>query len=447
MSQPQHNFAVGSVKRLIVSQALPLTVAQTVQLLYNIVDRVYIGHLKDIGDLALTGLGITFPVIVIISTFTNLFASGGVTLFSIARGKGHSEEAEQLIGSVCFLLLVTSAILFSIFYIFHRPILFLFGASNASFPYASQYLKIYLFGTVFSMLSTGLNGFINSQGFPRIGMLTTVIGALLNIILDPILIFALHLGIQGAAIATVVSQAISFIWVIHFLTGKTAILQLKRKYLSIDLPHLKGITALGLPGFVMHGTNSLVQAVCNNQLQLYGGDLYVGIMTILNSVREMVSVPITGIGHGAQPILGYNYGAGKNERVKEGIRFSTVLGAVYLTAAWIIIMLIPRQLIGIFSEEILIITLGSEMLLIYFFGFVFMTFQSAGQTAFQALGKAKYAIFFSLLRKAIIVVPLTLLLPAVGFGVKGIFLAEPISNVVGGLAAFITMWLTVYRKL
>lgn len=447
MRQPQHNFSVGSVKRLILSQALPLTVAQTVQLLYNIVDRVYIGHLEEIGDLALTGLGITFPVIVIISAFTNLFASGGVTLFSIARGKGNTDEAEQLIGSVCFLLLVTSAVLFSVCYTFHRPLLFLFGASDQSYPYAGQYLKIYLLGTAFSMLSTGLNGFINSQGFPRIGMLTTVIGALLNIILDPIFIFVLHLGIRGAAIATVLSQTISFIWVIRFLTGKTAILRLKRKHLSVDIPRLKGIIALGLPGFVMQGTNSLVQIVCNNQLQLYGGDLYVGIMTILNSVREMVSVPITGIGHGAQPILGYNYGAGKNERVKEGIRFSTILGAIYLTAAWIIIMLIPSQLIGIFSDETATIVQGAEMLLIYFYGFVFMTFQSAGQTAFQALGKSKYAIFFSLLRKAIIVVPLTLLLPAVGFGVKGVFLAEPISNVVGGLAAFITMWFTVYRKL
>ena len=450
MTMPQTkktDFSQGSVRKLIMAQALPLTMAQLVQLLYNIVDRIYIGHLEDVGDLALTGLGITFPVIVIIAAFTNLYGSGGATLFSLARGKGDTEEAEGLLGNVFALLVSTSAVLFGLCYGFRRPILFLFGASEQSWYYADQYLRIYLLGTAFSMVTTGMNGFINAQGFPKTGMLTTVIGAVINAILDPIFIFGFHMGVRGAAVATVISQGISAAWVLRFLTGKQAVIPLRRRSLAVKLPRLKQIIALGFPGFVMQGTNSLVQIVCNNQLQTYGGDLYVGIMTVLNSVREMVSLPISGLTHGSQPILGFNYGAKRNDRVKEAIRFTAILGTAYLMAAWIVVMLIPRTLIGIFSEDAETITQGARMLGIYFFGFVFMAFQFSGQTTFQALGKAKHAIFFSLLRKVIIVVPLTLLLPGLGFGVEGVFLAEPISNLLGGLAAFITMWITVYRKL
>ena len=443
----QNDFGTGSVKRLVLSQALPLTIAQTVQLLYNIVDRIYIGHLEGVGDLALTGLGITFPVIVIIAAFTNLYGSGGATLFSIARGRGDEDEAESIIGTVFTLLVGTAALLFVFCYTLRRPILFLFGASEQSVVYADQYLSIYLLGTAFSMLTTGLNGYINAQGFPRIGMLTTILGAVINVILDPIFIFALDMGVRGAATATVISQAISAVWVLRFLTGPNAALRLKRSKIGVSKERLKRIISLGLPGFVMQGTNSLVSIVCNNQLQSYGGDLYVGIMTILNSVREMLSLPMTGITHGTQPIIGFNYGAKKNERVKEGIRFAFTVGALYLLCAWIVIMLIPEQMIGIFSDEPETIAIGAQMLNIYFFGFVFMTFQSAGQMAFQALGYAKQAIFFSLFRKAIIVVPLTLLFPAIGFGVEGVFLAEPVSNVVGGLAAFTAMWFIIYRKL
>ena len=441
------DFSQGSVKKLIMAQALPLTLAQLVQLLYNIVDRIYIGHLKDVGDLALTGLGITFPVIVLIAAFTNLYGSGGATLFALARGKGDQEEAEGLLGNVFTLLLGTSGILFILCCLFRRPILFLFGASEQSYFYADQYLSIYLLGTAFSMLTTGLNSFINAQGFPRIGMLTTVIGAAINVVLDPVFIFALDMGVRGAAEATVISQGISAAWVLRFLLSKKAIVPLRKRHLGISPARLKRIVTLGFPGFVMQGTNSLVQIICNNQLQRYGGDLYVGIMTVLSSVREMVSLPISGLTHGSQPILGFNFGAKKNERVKEGIRFTAVLGVGYLMAAWITVMLIPRTLMGIFSEDAETITQGAKMLGIYFFGFVFMAFQFSGQTTFQALGKAKHAIFFSLLRKVIIVVPLTLLLPAMGFGVEGVFLAEPISNLIGGLAAFTTMWITVYRKL
>lgn len=430
-----------------MAQALPLTLAQTVQLLYNIVDRIYIGHLPGVGRAALTGLGITFPVIVLIAAFTNLFGVGGTALFSITRGKGDNEEAENILGNVFALLTLSSALLFVLSYLFRRPLLFMFGASDESFAFADPYLKVYLFGTVFSMLSTGLNGYINAQGFPRTGMLTTVLGAAINIVLDPIFIFGLKMGVRGAALATVISQAASALWVLRFLTGKRAILKLRRGRIHIQPRRTGRIVALGLPGFVMQGTNSLVQIVCNNQLRAFGGDLYVGIFTVIGSVREILSLPINGISSGAQPVLGFNYGAGENKRVKEGIRFSAALGVIYTVLAWVVVMLIPRLLIGIFSDDGATVEIGAKMLNIYFFGFFFMAFQFVGQSTFQSLGKAKQAIFFSLFRKAIIVVPLTLALPRMGFGVEGVFLAEPISNAIGGLACFFTMWLTIYRKL
>lgn len=446
MASTATDFSKGSVRRLILAQAVPLTLAQAVQLLYNVVDRIYIGHLEGTGDLALTGMGITFPVIVIIAAFTNLFGTGGNALFAIARGKGDEKEAEAILGNVFALLAISSVTLFAFFYLFRTPVLYLFGASDQSIPYAREYLSIYLFGTPFSMLATGLNGYINAQGFPKIGMLTTVIGAVINIILDPIFIFSLDMGVNGAALATVISQGISAIWVMRFLTAKAPI-AIHRGTARIQAARTRQIMALGTPGFVMQGTNSLVSIVCNNQLQSYGGDLYVGIQTVLNSLREVVSLPVMGISSGGQPILSFNYGAKLNHRVKEGIRFTAILGTVYTLVTWCLIMIFPRQLIGIFSSDPQTISVGAEMLNIYFFGFFFMSFQFAGQTTFQALGKAKQAIFFSLLRKAFIVVPLTLLLPMMGFGVQGVYLAEPISNAIGGLACFLTMWFTLYKKL
>lgn len=447
MATSKTDFSKGSVKSLILSQAIPLTLAQAVQLLYNVVDRIYIGHLDRVGDLALTGLGITFPVIILIAGFTNLYATGGATLFSIARGRGEQEEAQNILGNV-FALLIGTALLLTVFcYLFRKPILFAFGASDQSYAYADAYLSVYLIGTLFSMLSTGLNPYINAQGFPKIGMLTTMIGAVVNILLDPIFIFAFRMGVQGAALATVISQGISAVWVLRFLTGSKAIVKLHTGRIRICRERTGKILSLGLPGFVVQGTNSLVSIVCNNQLQLYGGDLYVGIMTILSSVREMVSLPVMGISHGAQPVMGFNYGAKEYERVKECIRFTALLGTLYTLIAWAVVMLIPEFLIGIFSSEPQTIHLGARMLNIYFFGFFFMAFQFAGQSTFQALGRARHAIFFSLLRKAFIVVPLTLLLPSLGLGVEGVFWAEPISNALGGLAAFTTMYFTVYRKL
>lgn len=447
MSAQERDFSVGSIKRQIMAQAVPLTVAQVVQLLYNVVDRIYIGHQPEAGDLALTGLGVTFPVIMLIAAFTNLFGTGGTVLFSIARGRRDEAEAEKVLGNVFALLAGASVVLFALCYPLRRQILFLFGASETSVFYADQYLQIYLFGTAFSMLATGLNGYINAQGFPRTGMLTVILGAVVNLVLDPIFIFGLGMGVRGAALATVLSQAISAAWVLRFLTEKRAILKLRLSRIQISPQRTRQILALGLPGFVMQGTNSLVQIVCNNQLQAFGGDLYVGIMTVLTSVREILSLPVMGVSNGSQPVLGFNYGAKENQRVKEGIRFTSVIGIAYTMLAWVVVMLIPRQLMGIFTSDSAIVDTGAQMLKIYFFGFFFMAFQFVGQTAFQSLGKAKQAIFFSLFRKVVIVVPLTLLLPVIGLGVQGVFWAEPISNAIGGLACFLTMWAVIYRRL
>lgn len=442
-----NDFSKGPVWKNIVNQAIPLTLAQLVQLLYNVVDRIYIGHLPGADSMALTGIGLAFPIITLISAFTCLFGTGGTPLFSMARGAKKEEEAEKILGNVVTLLLCSSICLFALSYIFRKPILFLFGASEASYVYADAYLSVYLFGTTFSMLTAGLNGFINAQGFPKVGMMTTVIGAVLNIILDPIFLFGFDMGVAGAALATVLSQMVSAIWVLRFLTGKKAVVSLKRSAMKLEGKRVKEIITLGASGFIMQGTNCLVQIVCNSTLQMYGGDLYVGIMTVLNSVREVLSLPVSGIASGSQPVLGYNYGAKAYERVKSGIRFNTLIGTTYTVLAWAIVMAVPKFLFGIFSNDPAIIAAGPKALNVYFFGFFFMAFQFSGQSVFQALGDAKRAIFFSLLRKAIIVVPLALLLPRIGFGVYGVFLAEPISNAIGGLASFITMWRTVYKKL
>ena len=443
----KNDFSQGAVWRRIVAQAVPLTIAQMVQLLYNVVDRIYLGHMGNGNSMALTGVGLTFPIVTLIMAFTALFGQGGVPLFSMERGAKDTEKAGKILGNSFALLLISSVILTATCYVFRRPILFAFGASETSYIYANEYLKIYLFGTIFSMISIGMNGYINAQGFPKIGMFSTIIGATVNIVLDPIFIFTLDMGVAGAALATIISQAISATWVLTFLLGKKAIIPLRICNVRIQKEITKDIFRLGMANFIMQGTTCAVQVACNSMLQSYGGDVYVGIMTVANSVREIFSLPVSGIVNGAQPVISFNYGAKEYTRVKAGIRFNTFIGAGYTFVAWILVVLFPRFWFGIFSDDLHMIDTGIGMLRIYFFGFVFMALQFAGQSTFQALGDAKHSIFFSLLRKAIIVVPLTLILPMVGFGVKGVFLAEPISNVIGGTVCYLTMRLTVYRRL
>lgn len=298
------DFSKGKVWRNIIAQSIPLILAQLVQLLYNVVDRIYIGHLPGADSMALTGIGLVFPLTTLIAAFTFLFGTGGTPLFSIARGAEQEERAGKILGNTFSLLLGTSIFLFLFCYLFRRPILYLFGASDASYMYADAYLKIYLLGTSFTMLATGLNGFINAQGFPRVGMLTTLLGAILNLVLDPVFIFWFDMGVGGAALATVISQAVSCVWVLKFLAGKRAILPIKKASLRVEMKLAKEIMALGMSGFIMQGTNCLVQVVCNATLKVYGGDVYVGVMTVINSAREILSLPVSGITNGAQPVLG-----------------------------------------------------------------------------------------------------------------------------------------------
>ena len=431
--------------RNIIAMAVPMTVAQLINILYNVVDRMYLGRLP--GHLALTGLGLCLPIISILMGFANLCGMGGSPLCSICRGRGENEEAERIMGNSFSLLLLFGAALTVLCLIFRRPILYLFGASDVTFPYANDYLTIYILGTLFVMISLGMNPFINAQGFSRMGMITVAVGAAVNIVLDPIFIFLLDMGARGAALATVISQVCSALWVLKFLTGKKAILKLRLSALRLKAERVRRILSLGTSGFVMSMTNSLAQVLCNASLEAYSGDLYVGVMTVINSIREIITMPVQGITNGCQPVLGYNYGAGQYQRVRQGIRFTTVLTVVYSVAVWAVVMLLPEPLIRIFNNEPDLIAAGIPAFRIYFATFFFMSFQFIGQSVFVGLGRSKNAIFFSLLRKAFIVAPLTLILPAVGFGADGVFLAEPISNVLGGLACILTMYFTVYRRL
>ena len=440
------DFSKGAVWKIILSQSIPLMAAQIVHLLYNIVDRIFIGHMPGgEGSIALTGIGLCFPIITIVAAFTSLLSYGGAPLFAIARGAKDDRRAEKILNQVGFQLLCCSILLAVVCFLFRKPVLYLFGASDLSFPYADDYLKIYLLGTAFSMLSTGLNSFINAQGFPRIGMMTVTIGAVFNLILDPLFIFVFHMGVKGAALATVISQFISFAWVMYFFMSDTSMFHFKPELRAPDPVLLREIASLGVTGFIMQGTNSLVQIACNVMLRMYGGDLYIGVMTVVNSIREVMSLPCQALTQGAQPVISYNYGARKYSRIRSAIRFNTISALIYTMAAWLIVILFPDWLMNIFTDDPAMIEAGARALFIYFFGFVFMTFQFTGQTSFTATKCVKRAVFFSLFRKVIIVVPLTFLLPSY-FGTDGVFLAEPISNVIGGLACFITMYLTLYRK-
>lgn len=444
----RNDFSKGAVWKNILSLSIPLTVAQLVQLCYNIVDRIYIGHLPGASSLALTGLGLTFPIITVITAFTNLFGSGGAPLCSIARGEGDEQRARRIMGNSFFMLVSTGALLTILCEVFKKPVLYLFGASNDTYPYASAYLSIYLIGTIFVMIGVGMNNFISAQGFGRTSMLTVLVGAGINIVLDPVFIFIFDMGVRGAAIATVISQFVSAVWVLRFLTGKKALFTLSFRYMKPDWNLIGKITGLGLSGFTMSVTNGLTQIACNRMLGIFGGDSYIAIMTVLNSVREIIMLPLNGITNGSQPVLGFNYGAKEYGRVRQGVRFTTAVTIIYTVVAWIIVMLIPGVFIRMFSSDLTLMENGIHSLQIFFFGFFMMAFQVSGQAVFVGLGKSRQAVFFSLLRKAIIVVPLTFILPYVGgLGVDGVFLAEPISNFIGGLACFVTMMCTVYRNM
>ena len=447
MTEQKHDFGTGSVERNIINMAVPMTVAQVLNLLYNLVDRMYIGHIPGASSLALTGVGITFPVISMITAFASLYGMGGAPLCSMARGKKDYEKARRIMQDAFWMLVITGILLTIVGFLIERPLLYGLGASDVTYPYASAYLKIYFIGNLFVMIGLGMNPFVNAQGFGTIGMITVGLGAVINIVLDPLFIFVFHLGVQGAAAATVLSQLASAIWVVLFLMGKKPMLRLSLRWQMPDWHLVRRIVTLGMANFIVNFTNSLVQVVCNRQLQVYGGDLYVGVMTVLTSVRDVATMVVHGITSGAQPVISFNYGAGLKTRVKRGIRFMTVVCIVYTCIVWVLTLAFPEVFIRMFNSEADLVAAAVPSMHLYFFGFCFMALQFAGQSTFQALGEARYAITFSIFRKVVIVVPLTILLPLIpALGLKGVFIAEPISNVVGGCACFFTMLAVVWFK-
>ena len=422
-----------------------MTIAQLVQMLYSVVDRIYIGHLPGTSAMALTGLGLTFPIVSLTAAFTNLFATGGAPLASIARGAGKDDEAERIMGNTFSMLLITSLVLMLAFYSLMRPLLFLFGASEVTYPYARDYLMIYLAGTPFVLMGTGMNSFINAQGFGKTGMATVLLGAVANIILDPVFIFIFDMGIAGAAIASVASQLLSAAFVISFLMGRRTLMRLRLSIMRPSLPTVRKITGLGLAGFIMQASNGAVQIACTSTLRIFGSDIYVGIMTVLNSIHDMVSLPAQGLTDAGRPVIGYNYGAREFGRIRKAIRFLTAIGVTYMLISWLILFLFPEPFIHLFSSDPELLGKGVGAMHIYFFGFFMMALQFCGQTVFVGLGKSRQAIFFSIFRKIVIVVPLTLLLPRLGAGINGVFIAEPISNFIGGAACYLTMLIYTRR--
>ena len=444
------DFENGTVTGNIIGAALPMLVAQILNLLYNIVDRIYIARIPEVGTAALGAVGLCFPLIVIISAFANLFGSGGAPLFSIFRGKKEEQQAIHIMNTSFSMLCFSAVILMVIGLTFAHPLLTLFGASKAALTYAVPYMMIYLIGTLPSMIAVGMNPFINAQGYSVIGMSSVAIGAVANLLLDPLFIFALGFGVCGAAIATVISQCLSAVFVLIFLTKKAELKVrfLRRNELSQSLNYAKNIISLGTAGFIMQLTNSLVTICCNNVLSVTGGDIYISVMTIVSSVRQLVETPIYAINEGTSPILSYNYGAGRPSRVRKAGIVMGIMIFGYTAVMWSLIILAPGALIQVFSSDATLIQDSIPALKQYFAAFIFMDLQYIGQTVFKSLNKKKQAIFFSLLRKVFIVVPLTYLMPyAMHMGTAGVFLAEPVSNVIGGSLCFITMLCTVLPEL
>lgn len=443
----KNDFLAGDMWRHITKMGIPLVIAQLVNVLYNLVDRMYIGHIDSSGSAALGGLGIVMPLITILSAFANLCGTGGGPFCSIARGRRDLEEASRIMGNAFFLVIGFAVILTVFFEADLRNILILFGADGDTLQYAVEYARIYILGSIFSMTSLTMTFFVNAQGFSKKGMAAVMIGALINVILDPIFIFAFGMGVSGAALASVIAQFIAAAYIMLFLTGKKAVLELSLRTVRPRLRLIKKICALGLSGFIINITASVVNIFCNRQLLFWGGSLYVSSMTIVFSVREVIFNVIHSYTNGAQPVLGYNYGAEAYGRLREGIRFLLAVCVVYGTAAWVVTEFLSYPLIGIFTDDPALTEVAVKGLKIYFLGFIVLSLQVAGQSVFVGLGFAKLSIFFALLRKIILILPLVFFLPPLfGLGPYGVFLAEPISDIVSGLVCVFALYFCVYRK-
>lgn len=437
---------------LIFSLALPTALAQLVNMLYNIVDRIYVGHIPGTGSLALAGLGVTYPIIVLITAFSNLVGMGGAPRASVAMGRGDYKTAEKILGNCITILVVLSVVLSVVFTIYGEPVLLAFGASENTLPYAMAYLRIYLLGTIFVQFTLGMTPFITNQGFAKTSMATTCIGAISNIILDPIFIYGFNMGVVGAAVATILSQALSMIWVLCFFLGKRSVLRIRKENLIPDKAILVLVLSLGVSPFLMTATECLIQLSFNTGAATYGGDSAVAIMSILFSVSQIASLPVQGFCQGAQPLIGYNFGAQKLERVRKTFQVMLTVSMSTTTLVVAAVEIAPQMFLGLFSSDAAIVAMGSAPLRIYMLGHFFMGAQNACQQTFLGLGEAKLSMFIALLRKVILLLPLSLVIPRV-FGLLGIsqllglYVAEPVSDFVSASTCTILFFVIEWKKL
>lgn len=441
-SNSEERMGTAPIFKLMLSMGIPTFVAQLINLLYNIVDRIYIGHIPEVGASSLTGIGLCLPIITLVSAFSVFVGAGGAPLASIALGKGDRDKAQRILSNGVTLLIIFTVIVMAVIYTLKKPLLYFFGASDATYPHADDYLSIYLIGTIFVMITTGLNTFITAQGQSKTAMASVLIGAIFNIILDPIFIFALNLGIKGAAIATVISQAISAAWVVRFLTSDKASLRISTQMMRPQGKLILSIAALGVSPFIMQVTESLITIIFTHGLQKYGNDLYVGSFTILQSIMQIIFIPMSGFSQGVQPIISYNYGKGNVDRVKKTctilITMSIIVSFVLAGAAF----LFPSMAAGIFTSDESLKALCAKVLPIYIFGMMFFGIQNGCQQSFISMGQAGKSLIFALLRKVILIIPLAIILPYCTHSVMSIYYAEPISDIVSAFSCGATFMLT-----
>lgn len=443
----KQDMGVGSIRKLMAQMAVPAVVGQVVNLLYNVVDRIYIGHIPEIGGTALTGVGLFSPILMLLTAFAMLVGTGGAPRAAIAMGQGNHEKAEQILGN-CFTMLMLVAVPVTVgFYVACPSLVSLFGASEATAPYAVSYGRIYILGSVFVLIVMGLNPFITTQGFAKISMLTTVIGAATNIVLDPILIFGLNMGVSGAAIATVLSQAISALWILKFLTGKQTVLKLQLPSMKLKPSIILPCLGLGVSTFVMLSTESVLSISFTSSLSRYGGDVAVGAMTVLTSINQLMTMPLSGVCQGGQPLISYNYGAKKYGRVREAFFCQFIVCVLYTTVFWLLMIMLPNFFAGIFTSDAELVEYTAWALRIFLACGFSIGFQISCQQAFMALGQAKISLVMALLRKVILLIPMIFILPCF-FADKAfaVFLAEPVSDMVA--AAITTLvFFRFFRKM
>ncbi|CEI71945.1 MATE family efflux transporter [Romboutsia hominis] len=447
MSNNVTDLGKGSIPKLIFKLATPAIIAQLVNVLYNIVDRIFIGRMQG-GDIAMAGVGVAFPITLIVAAFAALVGMGGAPLAAIKMGEKDNDGAEKIMSNSFSTLVLLAILLTLVFLVFKEPLLWAFGASEATIGYAMDYLSIYLIGTIFVLVALGMNPFINTQGFAKIGMMTVSIGAAMNIILDPILIFGLDMGVRGAATATIISQAISAMWVLRFLLSGKATLKIRKKYLKIDFRIMGRVMGLGVAPFIMQATESLVLITLNTKLQMYGGDLAVGAMTIMSSIMQIIMLPTMGVTQGSQPIMSYNYGAKQIGRVKKAFKLTILITLGYTATMCTALMIMPEMFVRIFNSDPKLVEITVWSIRIYFVGITIFGIQVACQNTLLALGQAKISLFLALLRKVILLIPLIYILPTfMENKLFAVLLAQPIADITAVITTAICFMVFYKRNL